>query len=706
MVALQDVEPLLEKFKELAEPLGAIMNTEKTRILTSTNHTSTIDTLLQSTQLDHRIIGQSLKHAVSKYSRTKDTDGNLTPYEVTDGLRVLGAPIGSTNFCNTFLMKAITKAKNDTHKIINGLNDLQTKLRIFSVCTVHKLTHLFASDLYTNHANGLPNNWFCWDGAFNGEFTEMINTILEHVTQTSDMPLHSQLIATMSIKQGGLGLPHPMQSAIPTAIITTKRCIQFATEGVWISDDFAPVILPPSITSLHSDWKSSNLTCFKVFNKYLADFVTICTPPPDTQQTPITNPTQRFIYNTSINRCRDLIRERTSFHIRQLLENYVSAHPELDLHHRLDAILNRHMSMALFTMSRTPYQHRIPNEVFEIMLKRKLRLRLWPLSHLTHCTCSAKLDPYGDHCLGCTDNHKTAASDCIRDAIVLIFKRILPLVQLIRHQSQVETEPTKIIKDLPKQRPFDLAFRVEHSTTEHMWRCPLSRIGFDVTLIHSNLSSSDATKDCDLLDNDEPSARLRDLGEKKKFERPRGGTNNVTGVTLTGDEAIGQIIDQNQALIPIAIGPFGEIGDLFKRFLYGTAPKSLPIISNSKPNAQRALDLAISNKIPSNVLGRAKDVWSHREHLEFFDGSYLASNPQTWAEQQLGLACVTQLGQHILRSYKNTTYKDDGDDDASIAGSIMSADTLPYELDLCQLLDTRKKNWKKTLLPKFGGNAH
>eukprot|EP00956_Cyclotella_meneghiniana_P039899 scaffold182304_cov36-Cyclotella_meneghiniana.AAC.1 len=39
-------------------------------------------------------------------------------------------------------------------------------------------------------------------------------------------------------------------------------------------------------------------------------------------------------------------------------------------------------------------------------------------------------------------------------------------------------------------------------------------------------------------------------------------------------------------------------------------------------------------------------------------------------------------------------------------GVIMSTDTLPYELDLCQLIDTRKKKWKKALLPKFGGNAH
>eukprot|EP00956_Cyclotella_meneghiniana_P001063 scaffold1261_cov50-Cyclotella_meneghiniana.AAC.4 len=221
-----------------------------------------------------------------------------------------------------------------------------------------------------------------------------------------------------------------------------------------------------------------------------------------------------------------------------------------------------------------------------------------------------------------------------------------------------------------------------------MWRCPLSHIGFDVTLIHSNISSSDITKDCDLLNNDEPSALLRDLGEKKKFESPRGGINNVTGVTLTGDQAIGQIININQALIPIAIGPFGEIGELFMRFLYlyGTAPRSLPKISSSKPNTQRALDLAISNKVPSNILGRAKDVWSHIEHLEFFDGSYLAGNPQIWAEQQLGLACVTQLGRHILRSYRNTTYKDNNDDEESIAGSMQAIDTLPYLWG----------NWRKT----------
>ena len=104
------------------------------------------------------------------------------------------------------------------------------------------------------------------------------------------------------------------------------------------------------------------------------------------------------------------------------------------------------------------------------MLKRKLRLRLWPLTHLTHCMCTAKLDPHGDHCLGCTYNHKTTASDCIRDVIVMILKSILPLVQLIRQQSQVETEPTRIIKYLPSTQTTTLRFSLP-SGTLHYWSC-------------------------------------------------------------------------------------------------------------------------------------------------------------------------------------------------------------------------------------------
>eukprot|EP00956_Cyclotella_meneghiniana_P029606 scaffold72361_cov40-Cyclotella_meneghiniana.AAC.4 len=120
LVALEDIEPLLDKFKELAEPLGAIMNTEKTRILTSTNNTSTVQLLQQSHDLNNKVIAHSLQNAIAKYSQKKTENNTLSPYEVTDGLRVLAAPIGSRSFCNSFLIKAMSKAQQDASKLTSS----------------------------------------------------------------------------------------------------------------------------------------------------------------------------------------------------------------------------------------------------------------------------------------------------------------------------------------------------------------------------------------------------------------------------------------------------------------------------------------------------------------------------------------------------------------------------------------------------------
>ena len=196
----------------------------------------------------------------------------------------------------------------------------------------------------------------------------------------------------MPINQGGLGLPHPMYSAIPTAVFTTKRCIQFATEGVWVSGELDPVQLPLAITHLFKNWITSTLTTFEVFNNYIHDFTEICTTPTASQQQPIQNPTKHLIFRTSINRSRALIKQHNSIYLRQLLERHIINKPQLQLHNRLDAILVKRMSMALFTMSRSQYQHHLPNNIFDVMVKRKLRPPLWPHTNLTHCSCSAKLD--------------------------------------------------------------------------------------------------------------------------------------------------------------------------------------------------------------------------------------------------------------------------------------------------------------------------
>ena len=81
----------LKRFVELAQPRGRVLNTMKTRILTSTSNASVIARMTSSPDEATRQTGRDLDIAVSNYSRTTDSNSTLTKVEVADGLGVLSA---------------------------------------------------------------------------------------------------------------------------------------------------------------------------------------------------------------------------------------------------------------------------------------------------------------------------------------------------------------------------------------------------------------------------------------------------------------------------------------------------------------------------------------------------------------------------------------------------------------------------------------
>ena len=101
----------------------------------------------------------------------------------------------------------------------------QTMLQMFKTCTIHKMTHLYASDVITEGVANLPNNWHLWRSKMSDEFTNMTNSFLSEVTGRSSIPDHAMLISNMSTNKGGLGLQHPRCTAIPTLVLNMKRCI-------------------------------------------------------------------------------------------------------------------------------------------------------------------------------------------------------------------------------------------------------------------------------------------------------------------------------------------------------------------------------------------------------------------------------------------------------------------------------------------------
>jgi hypothetical protein len=181
-------------------------------------------------------------------------------------------------------------------------------------------------------------------------------------------------------------------------------------------------------------------------------------------------------------------------------------------------------------------------------IQLKLRLPVIDCHQEYKCKCGSHLDAYRDHCLGCKVNHKTKASNGIRDKITKIFQRILPVVKMIDSPTQAETKLHKIVPSLPRLNPFDVSIRLDHSLDTRCWQTPYTRIGFDVTLIHSTNSSS--SSDSEAAQYNETDLCLRD-GEKMKFARRSLGTNLITNKTLSADEVIVEILDTNNVFIPI-----------------------------------------------------------------------------------------------------------------------------------------------------------
>ena len=79
--------------------------------------------------------------------------------------------------------------------------------------------------------------------------------------------------------------------------------------------------------------------------------------------------------------------------------------PALD---QLEDLLEPKMSASLLDMGQLNPKHRQKNEDFTTMLKRKLRLELWPECLSPICACGQRMDLYGDHCLSCKKHCKTA----------------------------------------------------------------------------------------------------------------------------------------------------------------------------------------------------------------------------------------------------------------------------------------------------------
>ena len=118
------------------------------------------------------------------------------------------------------------------------------------MCTVHKLTHLFGTDVINTTTDALPSNYFLWNSNMTKGFSDMTNSFLQSAIESEPLSPHAELLTSMSIKAGGLGLQHPRTCAVTQFMLTTKRCLQYCHDGVWLGYNKPRPRFPHTITHL------------------------------------------------------------------------------------------------------------------------------------------------------------------------------------------------------------------------------------------------------------------------------------------------------------------------------------------------------------------------------------------------------------------------------------------------------------------------
>eukprot|EP00984_Skeletonema_dohrnii_P016248 scaffold7173_cov81-Skeletonema_dohrnii-CCMP3373.AAC.1 len=473
LLPIEDVNFFLERFEHYGVPLGAVMNTDKTRIMTSTSGQSILPQLLQQQPIN----SATLTNAITKYSNK-----NSQMHEEVNGLRVLGSPIGSDDFQAKFIEDYLSNAQQDAANLLCGLEDDQTILQLYRQCTTQRLNHLFPADVYAHatNSNCPPSRWHQWDSPTTKAFDELNKNVILAITQKETMPIHSQLLTNIDTKRGGIGITSPRLKAIPSFILATKTTLDTIYNGVNLGKHRKRYMLPQPITSLYEDHTNNPSKLLQLFNKFGPEIATICTKQDSNQMEP-------FINSTKLNTCH----ERINTSLADRLTEDVIFNLDQDSKHNIEEILDGKFGQGLLDLPRKDQNNRQPNNLFRYNLLRCLRINIWENNdaNLICPLCKQDFDKKGDHLYQCSvigKKIKTKMHDQWNSSWCEYMNRLMPLVRLA--DSKAMKEQTCLVKKLrgSRVRPFDSHINLPTISNDGHFRCRLNNIGFDIILCNSD----------------------------------------------------------------------------------------------------------------------------------------------------------------------------------------------------------------------------
>ena len=645
MVIHEDVQFFCEEINTMGKTRGCFVNPHKTRILTScTGHS-----ILPDIQAANPNLAKDIEHTIAKYSTKPSPNGPNIPVELTSGFRLLGSPIGSTTFANEFFDDQLKEMERTAHSISTHIPDLHTRLKLFTQCITQKIPHLLDSDVLHNHSNEFLNEeWYNWNGHLTNGYDQIVNNFLRtllNMQEDEPLPMYASLITHLNINKGGLGILHASTRAIPDFIINMMSSSRCASRGFTINKDVPQVQTNTSLAKLFDlDYNTTSqiLTRYYALLPHIAN---IASPPS-------CDPTEKshfFQSQISSHSARSRIKHYSgNIILGQIYSTIATEAPEHT--HLLPSILSPHMSYPLAGMNRSNPLHRMPNWMFLIAIRRKLRLQIFPPSQEAPiCICTHTHDRWGDHTFKCRRISKKAAHDIIRDTWADSLQPALATAGYIKTNTRLDIERRNIRTSDTGAQPFDFSFDPDPQISPdfHTY-CPYTTIGMDITIAHT----CKATYSFDQLENAVSSLtaiadKHLQFFERNKLKRKTKRDDSHEQHLIHGDTVIGELLSQNMVLIPIAIDPHGRWGPMTENFLRLTLSPLHYTFRSNRPNALNMFKRATTSPSPIGILRTADSVWKSTKQRPFFGYTHTSPTPSIFTIQKLGLGITKAFALHI-----------------------------------------------------------
>jgi hypothetical protein len=97
------------------------------------------------------------------------------------------------------------------------------------MCTANKVTYLFAHDVYNTALDELLDHHGLWNSNLTNKFSTMTADLLANIANQSSLLIYSQLIAIISIQDGGLGIQSPLTNTITSCLAGLQQTTAYSS---------------------------------------------------------------------------------------------------------------------------------------------------------------------------------------------------------------------------------------------------------------------------------------------------------------------------------------------------------------------------------------------------------------------------------------------------------------------------------------------